>query len=100
MSHSFGSNLINLFLINRGPFPSFLNYIGKYDSPNCICSGYGDALHYAWDCSVTKEYHFVKLSLNSENIWLSNLIKYTSNKTKICRLVKWLSDNESFLRPV
>ena len=59
-------------------------------------------LHYAWDFPHTREYHFVKPSSNLENIWLSNSIKYTTNKTKckICRLVKWLLDNERFLRPV
>jgi len=34
ITHLYDNYFLNLFLTNRGPFPSFLQYIGKIDSPN------------------------------------------------------------------
>jgi len=89
-SHLFCNYLLNLFITNRGPFPSFLHYIGKLDSPDCICSGYGDAAHYIFDCTLTQNFHFIKPNDNYEALWFANVIKYDCNISKICRLVNFL----------
>jgi len=65
-SHLFCNYLLNLFVTNRGPFPSFLHYTGKLDAADCICSGYGDAAHYIFDCTLTQNFHFIKPIYNYE----------------------------------
>ena len=100
LTHLFDNYCLNLFMTNRGPFPSFLYDIGKIDSPDCICSKYGDAVHYIFDCPLTINYHFCKPSSDHEIHWFSNLLNFDVNKFKICRLVKWLLNNESFLQNI
>jgi len=63
------------------------------------CSKYGDAEHYIFECPLTVYYHFSKPSASNESLWFSN-IKYNSNVYKICRLIKWLLANESFLQSI
>ena len=99
VSHLYGNYLINLFITNRGPFPAFLHYINKLDSPNCICSEVGDSLHYALGCPVTSEFHFNRPEAALESQWLSNLLNSSLNKSKICKLVSWLLANEISIQP-
>jgi len=100
VTHLYDNYFLNLFLTNRGPFPSFLQYIGKIDSPNCVGSKYGDAEHYTFEYPLTVCYHFSKPSASNEMLWFSNVLKYNSNIYKICRLIKWLLYNESFIQSI
>ena len=97
--HFYDNYYLNLFLTNRGPFPSFLFYIGKLDSPYCICNKYGDALHYLFECPLTENFHFIKPSAIFKLQWFKKVLKFKSNISKICTLVKWLLDNETSLQP-
>jgi len=88
---------INMFLTNRGPFPEFLYRINKLNSPNCVCSGIGNAYHYTFECPLTESYHFHIPNVSCEPIWFNNILHCKSNYNKLCKLMKWLKANEFFL---
>ena len=90
---------MNLFITNRVPFPAFLHYINKLDSPNCICSEVGDSLHYAMDCPLTSEFHFIRPEAALESQWVFNLLNSSLSKSKICKLVTGLLANKIFIQP-
>jgi len=99
-SHVYNNFCINMFLTNRGPFPAFLHSIGKLNTPNCVCSGIGDAMHYVFHCPLTEMFHFTKPLENLEPFWFSAVIKHKASLNKLCRLIKWLLDNEIFIQSV
>ncbi|GBO34673.1 hypothetical protein AVEN_136781-1 [Araneus ventricosus] len=48
------------FLSGHGPFPSYLHRFKFLDSPHCNCGMMGDAEHYIFSCSLTKEFYLIK----------------------------------------
>ena len=96
----FSCPLLNLFLTERGPFPVFLHRIAKVDSPECVCSGHGGALHYLFECPLTAHYHFSRPSSTHEEQWYTRLLTHPLNLRKIRALMKWLLDHEAFLQGI
>ena len=94
-----GSPLRNMFLTGRGPFPSFLHYISKLDSPHCICGEVGDPLHYLWACPLTTQYHLPRPAQIHEDLYFKMFLKYPDNLRRVTSLMRWLTANRAFLVP-
>ena len=94
-----GSPLLNMFITGKGPFPSFLFYIGKADAPDCICGQYGDPLHYLWSCPLTAQFHLPRPAPENEDLYCKTFLDFPRNVRRVTSLVTWLASNESFLLP-
>ncbi|GBN41242.1 Putative protein in type-1 retrotransposable element R1DM [Araneus ventricosus] len=73
------------FLSGHGPFPSYLHRFKKLESPLCVCGLVGDADHYTFHCSLTKDSHLLKPADAHKKAWFENLIR---NKQAIGKLMK------------
>ncbi|GBN19683.1 hypothetical protein AVEN_105746-1 [Araneus ventricosus] len=56
------------FLIGHGPFLAYLHRFHLLKSPSCPCGQVGDADHYIFDDTLTKEFHFKKLAEQEEDM--------------------------------
>ncbi|GBN41983.1 hypothetical protein AVEN_219723-1, partial [Araneus ventricosus] len=57
----------------HGPFPYYLHRFKRIGSPLCACGLVGDADHYTFDCSLTKEFHLLKPADEHKAFWFRNL---------------------------
>ncbi|GBN72101.1 hypothetical protein AVEN_21568-1 [Araneus ventricosus] len=71
------------FLSLDGPFPSYLHRFKFLDSPHCICGMLGDADHYSFSCSLTKEFHLIKPADEHKKAWFNNLLTNRQAVTKM-----------------
>ncbi|GBN17351.1 Putative protein in type-1 retrotransposable element R1DM [Araneus ventricosus] len=71
------------FLSGHGPFPSYLHRFKFLDSPHCICGLLGDADHYIFSCSLTKEFHLIKPADEHKKVWFNNLLTNRQAVTKM-----------------
>ncbi|GBL85490.1 hypothetical protein AVEN_34656-1 [Araneus ventricosus] len=71
------------FLSGHGPFPSYLHRFKFLDSPHCICGMLGDADHYIFSCSLTKEFHLIKPADEHKKAWFNNLLTNRQAVTKM-----------------
>ncbi|GBN23885.1 hypothetical protein AVEN_63508-1 [Araneus ventricosus] len=69
--------------IRYGPFPSYLHRFKFLDSPHCICGMLGDADHYIFSCSLTKEFHLIKPADEHKKAWFNNLLTNRQAVTKM-----------------
>ncbi|GBL86770.1 hypothetical protein AVEN_96011-1 [Araneus ventricosus] len=53
------------------------------DSPHCICGMLGDADHYIFSCSLTKEFHLTKPADEHKKAWFNNLLTNRQAVTKM-----------------
>ncbi|GBM42152.1 hypothetical protein AVEN_99068-1 [Araneus ventricosus] len=67
----------------HGPFPSYLHRLKFLDSPHCICGMLGDADHYIFSCSLTKEFHLIKPADEHKKAWFNNLLTNRQAVTKM-----------------
>ncbi|GBO37045.1 hypothetical protein AVEN_147198-1 [Araneus ventricosus] len=58
----------------HGPFPFYLHRFKRIDSPLCVCGQVGDADHYTFDCSLTKDFHLLKPADANKKMWFKNLL--------------------------
>ena len=91
--------LINQLLTGRGPFPAFLHFIQKLDSPNCVCSGYGDVLHYMFQCPLTVQFHFRDPLPAHLPHWLRQLRSSRTLTSRLRALMLWIKAHEFELQP-
>ncbi|GBO28272.1 hypothetical protein AVEN_152749-1, partial [Araneus ventricosus] len=70
------------FISGHGPFPAYLYRFHIFESPNCVCGGLGDSDHFAFDCPLTSNFHFVKPLDSNKPLWFSNILK---NKNALAR---------------
>ncbi|GBM29165.1 hypothetical protein AVEN_50201-1 [Araneus ventricosus] len=71
------------FLSGHGPFPSYLHRFKFLDSPHCICGMLGDADHYIFSCSLTKEFILIKPADEHKKAWFNNLLTNRQAVTKM-----------------
>ncbi|GBO15261.1 Putative protein in type-1 retrotransposable element R1DM [Araneus ventricosus] len=71
------------FLSGHGPFPSYLHRFKFLDPPHCICGMLGDADHYIFSCSLTKEFHIIKPADEHKKAWFNNLLTNRQAVTKM-----------------
>ncbi|GBL55586.1 hypothetical protein AVEN_250688-1 [Araneus ventricosus] len=71
------------FLSGHGPFPSYLHRFKFLDSPHCICGMLGDADHYIFSCSLTKEFHLIKPADEHKKALFNNLLTNRQAVTKM-----------------
>ncbi|GBM54092.1 hypothetical protein AVEN_247706-1 [Araneus ventricosus] len=71
------------FLCGHGPFPFYLNRFKLLDSPLCICGEVGDADHYVFSCSLTKDFHLCRPADAHKKAWFRNLLHNRQAVTKI-----------------
>ncbi|GBN92373.1 Putative protein in type-1 retrotransposable element R1DM [Araneus ventricosus] len=67
------NKILIYFLSGHGPFPHYLHRFNKLGSPLCVCGQVGDADHYTFDCSLTKDYHLLKPADAHKRSWFQNL---------------------------
>ncbi|GBO33982.1 Putative protein in type-1 retrotransposable element R1DM [Araneus ventricosus] len=68
------NKILIYFLSGHGPFPSYLFRFKKLESPLCVCGLVGDADHYTFYCSLTKESHLLKPADAHKRAWFDNLV--------------------------
>ncbi|GBN76058.1 hypothetical protein AVEN_10077-1 [Araneus ventricosus] len=68
------NKILIYFLSGHGPFPFYLHRFKRIDSPLCICGQVGDADHYTFDCSLTKDFHLLKPADANKKMWFKNLL--------------------------
>ncbi|GBM93760.1 hypothetical protein AVEN_51609-1 [Araneus ventricosus] len=68
------NKILIYFLSGHGPFPQYLHRFKRIGSPLCVCGLVGDADHYTFDCSLTKEFHLLKHADAHKITWFKNLI--------------------------
>ncbi|GBM02891.1 hypothetical protein AVEN_52062-1 [Araneus ventricosus] len=68
------NKILIYFLSGHGPFPAYLYRFKKLNSPLCVCGQVGDAEHYTFDCSLTKDFHLTKPADAHRKAWFSNLM--------------------------
>ncbi|GBN58384.1 Putative protein in type-1 retrotransposable element R1DM [Araneus ventricosus] len=68
------NKILIYFLSGHGPFPQYLHRFKRIGSPLCACGLVGDADHYTFDCSLTKEFHLVKPADEHKAFWFRNLM--------------------------
>ncbi|GBM26851.1 Putative protein in type-1 retrotransposable element R1DM [Araneus ventricosus] len=71
------------FLCGHGPFPFYLNRFKLLDSPSCICGEVGDADHYVFSCSLTKDFHLSRPADAHKKAWFRNTMHNRQAVTKI-----------------
>ncbi|GBM71368.1 hypothetical protein AVEN_4670-1 [Araneus ventricosus] len=71
------------FLCGHGPFPFNLNRFKLLDSPSCICGEVGDADHYVFSCSLTKDLHLSRPADAHKKAWFRNTMHNRQAVTKI-----------------
>ncbi|GBN07339.1 hypothetical protein AVEN_36075-1 [Araneus ventricosus] len=71
------------FLNGHGSFPSYLHRFKFLDSPHYICGMLGDAYHYIFSCSLTKEFHLIKLADEHKKAWFNNILTNREAVTKM-----------------
>ncbi|GBN43712.1 Putative protein in type-1 retrotransposable element R1DM, partial [Araneus ventricosus] len=71
------------FLCGHGPFPFYLNRFKLLDSPSCICGEEGDADHYVFSCSLTKDFHLSRPADAHKKAWFRNTMHNRQAVTKI-----------------
>ncbi|GBN40337.1 Putative protein in type-1 retrotransposable element R1DM [Araneus ventricosus] len=69
----------------HGPFPYYLHRFKRIGSPLCVCGQVGDADHYTFDCSLTKEFHLLKPADEHKASWFRNL---TTNSQAIGKMTQ------------
>ncbi|GBM71098.1 hypothetical protein AVEN_146310-1 [Araneus ventricosus] len=77
-----GIRVRHTLISGHGPFPSYLHRFKFLDSPHCICGMLGDADHYIFSCSLTKEFHLIKPADEHEKAWFNNLLTNKQSVTK------------------
>ncbi|GBL83728.1 Retrovirus-related Pol polyprotein from type-1 retrotransposable element R1 [Araneus ventricosus] len=77
------NKILIYFLSGHGPFPYYLYRFKKLNSPLCVCGQVGDADHYVFICSLTKDYHLPKPADAHKRAWFLNLI---NNKQAIGKM--------------
>ncbi|GBL82182.1 hypothetical protein AVEN_252375-1 [Araneus ventricosus] len=77
------NKILIFFLSGHGPFPQYLHRFKKLNSPLCVCGHVGDADHYTFECSLTKEFHLLKPADAHKRAWFTNLI---NNKQAIGKM--------------
>ncbi|GBL71943.1 hypothetical protein AVEN_186585-1 [Araneus ventricosus] len=71
------------FLCGHGLFPFYLNRFKLLDSPSCICGEVGDADHYVFSCSLTKDFHLSRPADAHKKAWFRNTMHNRQAVTKI-----------------
>ncbi|GBM97847.1 hypothetical protein AVEN_148147-1, partial [Araneus ventricosus] len=79
------NKILIFFLSGHGPFPQYLYRFKKLNSPLCVCGQVGDADHYTFACSLTKDFHLVRPADAHKRAWFTNLI---NNKQAIGKKVR------------
>ncbi|GBN29328.1 Retrovirus-related Pol polyprotein from type-1 retrotransposable element R1 [Araneus ventricosus] len=79
------NKILIFFLSGHGPFPFYLHRFKRLNSPLCVCGQVGDADHYTFSCSLTKNYHLTRPADAHRRAWFKNLI---NNKQAIGKMVE------------
>ncbi|GBO39149.1 Putative protein in type-1 retrotransposable element R1DM [Araneus ventricosus] len=77
------NKILIYFLSGNGPFPYYLHRFKRLNSPLCVCGQVGDADHYTFSCSLTKNYHLLRPADAHKRAWFLNLM---SNKQAIGKM--------------
>ncbi|GBN35987.1 hypothetical protein AVEN_139165-1 [Araneus ventricosus] len=88
-----------IFFSQHGPSPAYLKRFHLSDSDYCSCGGICTALHYATECIYTVSWHMRKPVPNFEQEWMKRVANNLISRQKICRIVKFISENRDLFRP-
>ncbi|GBL75896.1 Putative protein in type-1 retrotransposable element R1DM [Araneus ventricosus] len=86
------NKILIYFLSGHGPFPQYLHRFKRIGSPLCVCGLVGDADHYTFDCSLTKDFHLLKPADAHKASWFNNLIKNTQAISKMTQAFRISND--------
>ncbi|GBN29618.1 hypothetical protein AVEN_71903-1 [Araneus ventricosus] len=84
------------FISGHGPFPAYLYRFHIFESPNCVCGGLGDSDHFAFDCPLTSNFHFVKPLDSNKPLWFLNILKNKNSLARfehICKISNKICDD-------
>ncbi|GFW75129.1 adhesion G-protein coupled receptor G4 [Trichonephila clavipes] len=87
-------DFVTEFLTNHGPFVSNLHHF-KLKTPNCLWGSLGDADHYVFACSLTKDFHLVSPSQNTKKALFQSIIiavAISQGETKLRQLTITVTD--------
>lgn len=89
-----------LFYTNHGPFPQYLNKIGKSPSANCICGKTGSSLHYILNCDLTSYYRIRKPQNMNLSNWSLHVLSRPFLQQKIINCVQLIEKNQYIFQQV
>lgn len=80
------------FLTGHGPFPAYLCRFNLRPTPNCPCNDdlnfLGDPEHYAFDCSLTANFHLCRPAIGFEDGWFKSVLKNAESIGRLTKCIK------------
>ncbi|GBL85653.1 hypothetical protein AVEN_193114-1 [Araneus ventricosus] len=72
-----------MFVLEHGPFPSYLHRLNLRTHDNCSCGGKGDPMHYATKCLLNLSWHFQIPTVPLKLECLKNILTNDLSRTRL-----------------
>ncbi|GBN19763.1 Putative protein in type-1 retrotransposable element R1DM [Araneus ventricosus] len=92
------SRELSIFLMEHGPFPTYLHRFRLSQTDYCNCGGIGSPIHYATECPFTLSWHLKTPASSNIDPWRKSIAQNKILSNKICELIRFIHQNNDLFK--